>query len=69
VQLKTVDVQHIRSGWKIAARYGFSHFDSLMVASALDAGCLRLYSEDMQHGQMIEDRLQIFNPFLEAATS
>jgi predicted nucleic acid-binding protein len=27
------------------------------------------YSEDMQHGQMIEDRLQIFNPFLEAATS
>ena len=64
VQLKTVDVQHIRSGWKIAARYGFSHFDSLMVASALDAGCLRLYSEDMQHGQMIEDRLQILTHFL-----
>jgi len=69
VQLKTLDIQHIRSGWKIAARYGFSHFDSLMVASAFEAGCQRLYSEDMQHGQIIEDRLQIFNPFLEESTS
>jgi predicted nucleic acid-binding protein len=68
VQLKTVDIQHIRSGWKIAARYGFSHFDSLMVASALEAGCQLLYSEDMQHGQIIENRLQIFNPFFEEST-
>lgn len=67
VQLKTVDIQHIRSGWKIAARYGFSHFDSLMVASALEAGCQRLYSEDMQHGQLIENSLQIINPFLEVS--
>jgi predicted nucleic acid-binding protein len=24
-----------------------------------------LYSEDMQHGQLIENRLKIFNPFLQ----
>lgn len=66
VQLKTVDIQHIRLAWKISKRYGFSHFDSLMLASALKAECQYLYSEDMQHGQLIENRLHVINPFLEA---
>jgi predicted nucleic acid-binding protein len=48
----------------IAERYGFSHYDSLIVAAALEAGCMRLYSEDMQHGQTIEGRLLVINPFL-----
>jgi len=65
VRLKTVDIHHIRLAWKLAGRYGFSHYDSLMVASALAAGCKHLYSEDMQHGQIIENSLQIINPFLE----
>lgn len=63
VQLDIVDIQTIRLGWKIAARYDFSHYDSLIVASALEARCERLFSEDMQHGQIIENRLQIVNPF------
>lgn len=44
-------------------RFGFSFYDSLIVAAALQAGCTRLYSEDLQHGQQIE-RLTIVNPFL-----
>ncbi len=47
----------------IAERYGFSHYDSLIVATALEAGCRTLYSEDMQHGQLIDNRLTIINPF------
>lgn len=47
----------------VAERYGFSHYDSLIVATALDAGCEALYSEDMQHGQVIDGRLTIVNPF------
>jgi len=35
----------------------------LIVATALDAGCDTLYSEDMQHGQIIDNRLTIINPF------
>ncbi|MCY4088469.1 MAG: PIN domain-containing protein [Actinomycetia bacterium] len=31
-------------------RYGFSYYDSLIAAAALDAGCKTLYSEDLQHG-------------------
>lgn len=40
----------------------FSFWDSLIVAAALDAGCSTLYSEDMQHGQVVDGRLTIFNP-------
>lgn len=48
----------------IAGRYRFSWFDSLIVASALDAGCDILYTEDLQHGQMIEGKLTVTNPFI-----
>lgn len=47
----------------IAGRYGYSWFDSLILASALEAGCDTLYTEDMQHGQVIEGKLTITNPF------
>jgi len=46
-------------------RYGFSYYDSLIVASALECECSILFSEDMQHGQIIENKLKIVNPFLE----
>jgi predicted nucleic acid-binding protein len=48
----------------IQARYHFGFYDALIIAAALEAGCTRLYSEDLQHGQRIE-RLTIENPFLE----
>jgi predicted nucleic acid-binding protein len=50
-------------GLQIAERYGFAVYDSLIVASALMAGCKTLYSEDLQHGQSIDGRLVIQNPF------
>ena len=53
-----------RNGLRVQARYGFSFYDSLMVAAALEAGCTILYSEDMQDGQRIEG-LTIRNPFAE----
>jgi predicted nucleic acid-binding protein len=48
---------------KISAKYGFSFWDSMMVAAALNNHCSILYSEDLQNAQVIEDRLQIVNPF------
>lgn len=47
----------------IAGRLGYGFYDSLVIASALEAGCVRLYSEDMQDGQVIEGTLTIRNPF------
>lgn len=46
----------------IAARYGYSLFDSLIIAAALHVGARTLYSEDMRDGQTI-DGLTIRNPF------
>jgi predicted nucleic acid-binding protein len=57
----TVEV-HDR-GLRIAERYGFSLYDAMIVASALLAGCATLYSEDMQHEQVLDDHLTIRNPF------
>lgn len=48
----------------IRQRYGFSWYDSLIVAAALEANCELLYSEDMQHGQVIEGRLRVIDPFV-----
>lgn len=51
---------------EIAGRYGFSFYDSAILASALHSGCRVLYSEDFQHGQLIANQLRIRNPFLTA---
>jgi predicted nucleic acid-binding protein len=50
----------------VHGRYGYSFYDSLIIAAALQAGCARLYSEDLQHGQRIEG-LTIENPFTAVA--
>ena len=52
-----------QSAISLQGRYGFSFYDSLIVAAALEAGCTRLYSEDLQHGQQIQ-RMTIMNPFV-----
>lgn len=39
------------------------------IANALAAGCATLYSEDLQHGQVIDGRLTLVNPFLAAGTA
>ena len=47
----------------IAEKYGYRIYDALIVASALEARCTILYSEDMQDGQVIDSKLTIRNPF------
>jgi predicted nucleic acid-binding protein len=51
----------------IAERYGFSVYDSMIIAAAKGAGCTTLFSEDLQHRQVIDGTLTIRNPFLGAA--
>jgi predicted nucleic acid-binding protein len=48
----------------VAQRFGFSFYDSLIVAAAQEAGCKILYSEDLQHGQALDRGLTVINPFL-----
>lgn len=53
----------IRRAFEVKHRYGFSYYDSLIVATALENGCTRIYSEDM-HGSQAIDTLTIINPFV-----
>ncbi len=56
-----------RKASRLRSLYQFSYWDSLIIASALEAGCSILYSEDMQDGQLIESTLTIRNPLIEPA--
>ncbi len=49
---------------QLRQRYSLSFWDSTIVAAVLNADVPVLYSEDMQHGLMIEGKLQIRNPFI-----
>jgi predicted nucleic acid-binding protein len=62
----TLDIHQKALG--IAEKYGYKIYDALIVASALEAGCTILYSENMRDGQVIEKRLTIRNPFHPAAS-
>ena len=48
----------------VAQRFGFSYYDSLIVATAQEAGCDTVCSEDLQHGQTVGPGLTVVNPFL-----
>jgi predicted nucleic acid-binding protein len=49
----------------ISRRYGFRIYDSLILAAARQAECTTVYTEDLQHGQILEG-LRIKNPFRSA---
>lgn len=61
-EVRLIDLKVIRSAHKLKLRYRFSYWDSLVIATALDAGCPILYSEDLQNGQQIEGILRVNNP-------
>jgi predicted nucleic acid-binding protein len=46
----------------IKAQHGFSYWDSAIIAAARAIGCVRLYSEDLAHGRIVEG-VEIVDPF------
>ena len=52
-----------QGGVALARRYQLSLHDAMIAAAALEAGCTTLASEDFSHGQRLEGRLTIRNPF------
>ena len=53
----------ILSALDLKERYRYQFYDSLILATALKNDCTVVYSEDMQHNHILEDRLTIVNPF------
>lgn len=62
-QVGLVNDATIFKAMDMSSQMKFPYWDSLIVASALEVGCDILYTEDLQHGQVIENRLTVRNPF------
>ena len=60
--IRPLDIETHEAAIALAEAHGFSFYDSLIIASALQAGCETLLTEDLQDGRRI-DGLVIVNPF------
>lgn len=63
VSVAPLTVETHEAGMALAETYGFSTYDSMIVAAALLEGCDVLLSEDMQDGLLVREQLRITNPF------
>jgi len=55
------------AGLNLSERHGFSTWDAMVVAAALDAGSDTLWSEDMHDGLLVAGTLRIRDPFASIA--
>jgi len=65
-QIHGLNISVLEKAIFIIKIYKYSFWDSMMLASALINNCEVIYSEDMQHNQIIEDKLTIVNPFVKS---
>ena len=62
-----IDIEHVIGAANRCQVLGFSFWDALIIETALSGGSSILYTEDMQHGQVI-DGLTIINPYVQSST-
>ena len=62
-RLQSANAAMLASALALRAQYGFSFWDCQIAAAALQAACTTLFTEDLQHGQVLEGRLRVINPF------
>ena len=60
--VQELTVALMQEALEVQARHRFSYWDSAIIAAARALGCATLYTEDLDHGRMIE-RMEIVNPF------
>lgn len=65
--VQPITIETHDTGVSLAQRYNLSTYDAMIVASAIQAGCDTLWSEDMQDGMVLGRGLRVVNPFRAAA--
>ncbi len=61
-RVQALDLRMLAAALEITKAYGYSYWDSAIIAAARALGCAELYTEDMAHGHRI-DGVTIVNPF------
>lgn len=64
-RLQPADASVVERALLLRNRYGFSFWDCQIAAAALISQCSTLWSEDLQHGQVLDEQLTVINPFHE----
>jgi predicted nucleic acid-binding protein len=64
MNVQPLDFYSVKRCLTLKKKYNYSYWDSLILASSIEADCEILYSEDMQNGQLIDNKLRILNPFI-----
>ncbi|MES2703774.1 MAG: PIN domain-containing protein [Bacteroidota bacterium] len=54
----------ISKAFEIKSAYQFQWYDCTILAAAVNSQCNLIFSEDLQHGQVILGTLRVVNPFL-----
>jgi len=62
IKVVPIDSETVRRAVEIKSRYGLHFYDGMIVASAEGAGCRRVWSEDLNAGQ-IYFGVTVENPF------
>ncbi len=62
--LQPANAEVLSTALDLRNRHGFSFWDCQIAAAALLARCSTLLTEDLQHGQLLDERLRVVNPLL-----
>ncbi len=63
IEIVENDYPAILKAIQISTQYQLSFWDSLIIVAAISAKCSKIYSEDMNSGQVVEG-VEIVNPFI-----
>lgn len=64
-RLQPANAAMLSTALDLRTRYGFSFWDCQIAAAAMQAQCTTLWTEDMQHGQVLGKVLKVVNPLLD----
>ena len=64
-RLQPANADVLATALGLRKRYGFSFRDCQIAAAALAARCVILWTEDLQHGQLLDKQLRVVNPLRE----
>jgi predicted nucleic acid-binding protein len=62
-EISTITHESVQKALELKETYGYSYYDSLILAAAVLKDCDYIFSEDLQDGQIIESKIEIVNIF------
>jgi predicted nucleic acid-binding protein len=61
--VKVISADTVVRALFVMEKYQLAYYDSLIIASALEANCTVLYSENLSDGLVLDKKLKVRNPF------